>query len=68
MPIQPGHQEDLDLDRRVLVFDGLKLAGILSPSDVARIVSVRQAMASHLPVLRADQAGYERLKGALRPS
>jgi Zn-dependent protease len=39
-----------DLDRRVLVFDGGKLVGILSPSDVARIVSVRQAMASRSPV------------------
>jgi Zn-dependent protease/predicted transcriptional regulator len=38
------------LDRRVLVFDSGKLVGILSPSDVARIVTVRQAMASRSPV------------------
>jgi Zn-dependent protease/CBS domain-containing protein len=38
-----------DLDRRVLVFDGGKLVGILSPSDVARMLSVRQAMASRSP-------------------
>lgn len=34
------------LDRRVLVFDDGNLVGILSPSDVARIVSVRQAVSS----------------------
>jgi len=32
------------LDLRVLVLDGGKLAGILSPADVARIVTVRQAL------------------------
>jgi Zn-dependent protease/CBS domain-containing protein len=32
------------LDRRVLVLDGGKLVGILSPADVARIVTVRQAL------------------------
>jgi len=46
-------QEDLEtllerletgLDRRVLVLDGGKLVGILSPTDVARIVTVRQAL------------------------
>ena len=33
-----------DLDRRVLVMDDGKLVGILSPTDVARIVTVRQAL------------------------
>lgn len=33
-----------DLDRRVLVLDGGRLVGILSPTDVARIVTVRQAL------------------------
>ena len=32
------------LDRRVLVLDGGNLVGILSPTDVARIVTVRQAL------------------------
>jgi CBS-domain-containing membrane protein len=32
------------LDRRVLVLDDGKLVGILSPTDVARIVTVRQAL------------------------
>ncbi len=34
------------LDRRVLVFDGPKLVGIVSPSDLARIVRARQALRS----------------------
>jgi len=34
------------LDRRVLVFDGSKLVGIVSPSDLARIVRARQALRS----------------------
>jgi Zn-dependent protease len=33
------------LERRVLVFDGDQLVGIVSPADVARIVSLRQAAA-----------------------
>jgi CBS domain-containing protein len=33
------------LERRVLVFDGDQLVGILSPADVARIVALRQAAA-----------------------
>lgn len=32
------------LDRRVLVFDGGQLVGILSPADVARLVAVRQVL------------------------
>jgi len=48
-----GPQENLEtllerlgdgLDRRVLVLDDGKLVGILSPTDVARIVTVRQAL------------------------
>jgi Mg/Co/Ni transporter MgtE len=31
------------LDQRVLVFDGGQLVGILSPADVARVLSARQA-------------------------
>lgn len=42
-----------NLDRRVLVLDGGKLVGILSPNDVTRIVTVRQAMASRSPVAAA---------------
>ena len=38
------------LDRRVLVLDGGKLVGILSPTDVARIVTVRQALGTRAPV------------------
>ncbi|HET7419754.1 MAG TPA: site-2 protease family protein [Candidatus Dormibacteraeota bacterium] len=34
------------LDQRVLVFDGGQLVGILSPADVARVLSARQATAS----------------------
>lgn len=33
-----------DLDKRVLVFDGDQLVGILSPADVARKVAERQAL------------------------
>jgi CBS domain-containing protein len=32
------------LDQRVLVFDGERLVGIVSPIDVARVVAVRQTM------------------------
>jgi predicted transcriptional regulator len=39
-----------DLDRRVLVLDSGKLVGILSPKDVTRIVTVRQAIRSRSPV------------------
>ena len=35
-----------DLDKRVLVFDGDQLVGILSPADVARLVAARQAAAA----------------------
>jgi len=38
------------LDRRVLVFDSGKLVGILSPTDVARIVTVRQALGARAGV------------------
>lgn len=34
------------LDRRVLVFDGSNLVGIVSPNDLARIVRARQALGS----------------------
>lgn len=34
-----------ELDKRVLVFDGQQLVGILSPADVARLVAARQAAA-----------------------
>jgi Zn-dependent protease/CBS domain-containing protein len=36
-----------DLDKRVLVFDGDQLVGILSPADVARKVAERQALAGN---------------------
>ena len=39
-----------DLDRRVLVLDKGRLVGILSPNDVTRTVTVRQAMDSRTPV------------------
>lgn len=32
------------IDQRVLVFDGGRLVGILSPADVARVLTVRQAL------------------------
>ena len=38
------------LDRRVLVLDDGKLVGILSPNDLTRILTVRQAMGSPSPV------------------
>lgn len=38
------------LDRRVLVMDGEKLVGILSPTDVARILTVRQALGTRTGV------------------
>jgi predicted transcriptional regulator len=31
------------LEQRVLVFDGGQLVGILSPADVARVLTLRQA-------------------------
>jgi hypothetical protein len=31
------------LQRRVLVFDGNDLVGIVSPADIARLLTVRQA-------------------------
>jgi Zn-dependent protease/predicted transcriptional regulator len=34
------------IERRVLVFDGETLVGILSPADLARIVTLRQAIAA----------------------
>lgn len=34
------------LDQRVLVFDGGQLVGIVSPVDVAKVLAVRQAMAT----------------------
>jgi Zn-dependent protease len=34
------------LDRRVLVFDGQTLVGILSPADIGRILTLRQAVAA----------------------
>jgi CBS domain-containing protein len=34
-----------DLDRRVLVFDGGALVGIVSPVDLARVVTLRQTSA-----------------------
>ena len=34
------------IDQRVLVFDGGSLVGILSPADVARVLTVRQAAAA----------------------
>jgi CBS domain-containing protein len=37
------------LDQRVLVFDNGQLVGILSPTDVARVVSARQATAARRP-------------------
>ena len=37
------------LDQRVLVFDNGQLVGILSPADVARLISVRQTMATRPP-------------------
>lgn len=33
-----------DLDRRVLVIDNGNLVGIVSPNDLARIVSIRRAL------------------------
>jgi len=32
------------LDQRVLVFDGERLVGIVSPVDVARVVAIRQTI------------------------
>jgi Zn-dependent protease/predicted transcriptional regulator len=37
------------LDQRVLVFDGGKLVGIVSPVDVARVLAVRQAQSTSAP-------------------
>ena len=37
------------LDQRVLVFEGSQLAGILSPADVARLLTLRRAAADHRP-------------------
>ena len=37
------------LDQRVLVFDGGKLVGIVSPVDVARVLAVRQAQTTGAP-------------------
>jgi Zn-dependent protease/CBS domain-containing protein len=38
------------LDQRVLVFDGGRLVGIVSPVDVARVLAVRQTLTSGAPV------------------
>ena len=37
------------LDQRVLVFDNGQLVGIVSPADVARLISVRQGLAGRPP-------------------
>ena len=37
------------LDQRVLVFDGGKLVGIVSPVDVSRVLAVRQAQSADAP-------------------
>lgn len=52
VPVTDPHEELITLiqrlgtglDQRVLVFDNGQLVGILSPADVARLISVRQAV------------------------
>jgi Zn-dependent protease len=45
------------LERRVLVFDGTQLVGIISPADIARILTLRQAMAKQRPAPTAAAGG-----------
>jgi CBS-domain-containing membrane protein len=43
------------LDQRVLVFEGGRLVGIVSPVDVARVLAVRQTLNSGSPAVGAPR-------------